>query len=167
MIDSTNDRICIRTWILTDVRIAIFDVRSEFVRKNDSIALHLRFALISSVARLKFKRKSWAPFEMTCNVRTLMLSPWTIIGMEDRDAVNGRCRPSRHRAFFSAASYVTRGLPARFPSSFLPRSRARYTVIFYVIPSRPAVGQLCRCATRCDASGFFHCESNRFRIYAF
>lgn len=128
--------------------------------KNNSIVLHLRFALISSVARLKFKRKSWAPFEVTCNVRTLMLSPWTIIGMEDRDAVNGRWRPSRHRAFFSAASYVTRGLPARFPSSFLPRSRARYTVIFYVIPSRPAVGQLCRCATRCDASGLFHCESN-------
>lgn len=39
-----------------------------------------------------------------------------------------------------------------FPLLFLLLARARYTVIFYVIPSCPAVGgQLCRCATRAYA----------------
>lgn len=69
-----------------------------------------------------------------------------------RATSNARLHPSLHNS---------RSLPAPFPSSF-PLSRpCRYTVIFYVIPSCPAVGHSCAGARRESMRGLCAARSRR------
>lgn len=72
-----------------------------------------------------------------------------------RATSNARLHPSLHNS---------RSLPAPFPSSF-PLSRpCRYTVIFYVIPSCPAVGHSCAGARRESMRGL--CAARNRRRYS-